>query len=80
MEEVEARARLFTREHGKIVFEARLEISRLGERFLQCANYADQQGVALAVPTIAACHGSINISSFSRIKMHLVSLCTKCCC
>ena len=42
MEEVEARARLFTREHGKIVFETRLEISRLGERFLQCANYADR--------------------------------------
>lgn len=30
MEEVEARARLFTREHGKIVFETRLEISRIG--------------------------------------------------
>lgn len=42
MEEVEARARLFTREHGKILFETRLEISRLGERFLQCANYGDR--------------------------------------
>ena len=42
MEEVEARARLFTREHGKILFETRLEINRLGERFLQCANYSDR--------------------------------------
>lgn len=42
MEEVEARARLFTREHGKILRETHLEISRLGERFLQCANYADR--------------------------------------
>lgn len=42
MDEVEIRARLFTREHGKILFETRLEISRLGERFVQCANYADR--------------------------------------
>ena len=44
MTEVETRARLFTREHGKILFETRLEISRLGERFMQCANYADRLG------------------------------------
>ncbi|MEN8739855.1 aldehyde dehydrogenase family protein [Lentibacter algarum] len=42
MEEVEARAKVFTREHGKILFETRLEISRLGERFLQCANYGER--------------------------------------
>ncbi|MDO6729159.1 aldehyde dehydrogenase family protein [Marinovum sp. 2_MG-2023] len=40
MEEVDSRARLFTREHGKILRETHLEISRLGERFLQCAGYA----------------------------------------
>lgn len=42
MAEVDARARLFTREHGKILRETHLEISRLGERFVQCANYADR--------------------------------------
>lgn len=42
MAEVEARARLFTREHGKILRETHLEISRLGERFVQSANYADR--------------------------------------
>lgn len=42
MEEVEARARIFTREHGKILFETRLEISRLGERFVQSADYGDR--------------------------------------
>ncbi len=42
MKEVEERARLFTREHGKILFETRLEISRLGERFVQCANYGER--------------------------------------
>lgn len=40
MAEVETRARLFTREHGKILRETHLEISRLGERFIQSANYA----------------------------------------
>jgi acyl-CoA reductase-like NAD-dependent aldehyde dehydrogenase len=42
MAEVEMRARLFTREHGKILRETNLEISRLGERFLQCAGYAER--------------------------------------
>lgn len=42
MTEVEARARLFTREHGKILRETHLEISRLGERFIQSANYAER--------------------------------------
>jgi acyl-CoA reductase-like NAD-dependent aldehyde dehydrogenase len=42
MAEVEARARLFTREHGKILRETHLEISRLGERFVQSANHAER--------------------------------------
>ncbi|MGP9788774.1 aldehyde dehydrogenase family protein [Roseinatronobacter sp. NSM] len=42
MAEVDARARLFTREHGKILRETHLEISRLGERFVQSANYAER--------------------------------------
>lgn len=40
--EVEARARLFTREHGKVLRETHLEISRLGERFIQSADYAER--------------------------------------
>lgn len=42
MEEVDRRARLFTREHGKILRETHLEISRLGERFVQAANYGER--------------------------------------
>lgn len=42
MDEVEERAKIFTREHGKILFETRLEISRLGERFVQSAAYGDR--------------------------------------
>lgn len=42
MQEVEARARLFTREHGKILRETHLEISRLGERFVQSADYGER--------------------------------------
>lgn len=42
MEEVERRAAIFTREHGKILFETRLEISRLGHRFEQAAGYGDR--------------------------------------
>jgi len=37
MDEVEGRARSFTREHGKVLRKTHLEISRLGERFVQCA-------------------------------------------
>ncbi|MFT6273650.1 MAG: acyl-CoA reductase-like NAD-dependent aldehyde dehydrogenase, partial [Dinoroseobacter sp.] len=40
--EVETRARLFTREHGKILKETHLELSRLGDRFRLCASYADR--------------------------------------
>jgi len=53
MVEVEERARIFTREHGKILFETRLEISRLGERFLQAADYGDrlaQDDIITAAP------------------------------
>ncbi len=42
MEEVERRAAIFTREHGKILFETRLETSRLGHRFEQVAHYGDR--------------------------------------
>lgn len=42
MEEVDRRAAIFTREHGKILFETRLEISRLGHRFEQAADYGDR--------------------------------------
>lgn len=53
MAEVEARARLFTREHGKILRETHLEISRLGERFVQSASYAErlaQEEIIRAAP------------------------------
>lgn len=42
MDEVNARARLFTREHGKVLRETHLEISRLGERFGQSADYGER--------------------------------------
>jgi acyl-CoA reductase-like NAD-dependent aldehyde dehydrogenase len=42
MDEVDARARLFTREHGKVLRETHLEISRLGERFVQSADYGER--------------------------------------
>jgi acyl-CoA reductase-like NAD-dependent aldehyde dehydrogenase len=41
-QEVEQRAQLFCREHGKILRETHLEISRLGERFEDNANYAER--------------------------------------
>lgn len=40
--DVDFRSRLFCREHGKILRETHLEISRLGERFRQCADYAER--------------------------------------
>lgn len=43
--EVETRARIFTREHGKILNETRLEISRLGERFVQSADYGERLAI-----------------------------------
>jgi acyl-CoA reductase-like NAD-dependent aldehyde dehydrogenase len=40
--DLEARTRLFTREHGKILKEAALELSRLGQRFVLTASYAQE--------------------------------------
>ncbi|MEM7243369.1 MAG: aldehyde dehydrogenase family protein [Pseudomonadota bacterium] len=41
-DDVNYRARLFTRENGKIAREANLEMSRLGGRFLQAAAYGER--------------------------------------
>lgn len=41
-EDVDYRSRLFCREHGKIIFETLLEMSRLGDRFRLTADYADR--------------------------------------
>ena len=41
-DDVDQRARLFCREHGKPIKETHLEVSRLGERFLMTAAYADR--------------------------------------
>lgn len=45
---------LFTREHGKILKEAGMEMTRLGDRFLLCASYADRlaQDENLAAPPL----------------------------
>ena len=44
-EDVDYRSRLFTREHGKIARETTLEMTRLGDRFRQVADYGDRIGV-----------------------------------
>ena len=41
-QDVDYRSRLFCREHGKIIFETLLEMSRLGDRFRLTADYADR--------------------------------------
>lgn len=41
-DDVSYRSRLFTREHGKITRETMLEMSRLGDRFLLAADYAER--------------------------------------
>ncbi|WP_113156446.1 aldehyde dehydrogenase family protein [Nitratireductor sp. OM-1] len=41
-EDVSFRSNLFCREHGKILKETRLEMTRLGDRFLLAASYADR--------------------------------------
>lgn len=41
-EDVKYRSRLFTREHGKIARETLMEMSRLGDRFMQAADYGDR--------------------------------------
>ncbi|MDH4188594.1 MAG: aldehyde dehydrogenase family protein [Betaproteobacteria bacterium] len=43
-DELAARIRLFTREHGKILKECEIEMSRLGDRFRLAATYADRLG------------------------------------
>ncbi len=40
--ELKARIRLFTREHGKILKESGIEMTRLGDRFELVASYADR--------------------------------------
>jgi len=41
-DELQARIRLFTREHGKVLREATMEMTRLGDRFEYCAGQADR--------------------------------------
>lgn len=41
-DELQARVRLFTREHGKILREATMEMTRLGDRFNYCAGQAER--------------------------------------
>ncbi|NRB03042.1 MAG: aldehyde dehydrogenase family protein, partial [Rhodobacteraceae bacterium] len=41
-EDVKYRSRLFTREHGKIARETLMEMSRLGDRFMQAAAYGER--------------------------------------
>ncbi len=41
-EDVKYRSRLFTREHGKITRETMLEMSRLGDRFMQAADFGER--------------------------------------
>lgn len=41
-DDIALRSRLFTREHGKIKRETLMEMSRLGHRFQQVADYADR--------------------------------------
>jgi acyl-CoA reductase-like NAD-dependent aldehyde dehydrogenase len=41
-DELAARIRLFTREHGKILKECEIEMSRLGDRFRLAATYAER--------------------------------------
>ena len=40
--DVTRRSKLFTREHGKVIKETLIEMSRLGDRFMLAANYAEQ--------------------------------------
>ncbi len=42
--DLDARIHIFTREHGKILKEAQIEMGRLGGRFVQVASYAERLG------------------------------------
>lgn len=44
-DDIKYRSRLFTREHGKIARETLLEMSRLGDRFMQAAGYGDRMAI-----------------------------------
>ncbi|MEM9474148.1 MAG: aldehyde dehydrogenase family protein [Pseudomonadota bacterium] len=44
-EDIKFRSRLFTREHGKIARETLMEMSRLGDRFRQAADYGDRMAI-----------------------------------
>ncbi len=44
-DDIAYRSRLFTREHGKIARETLLEMSRLGDRFRQVADYGDRMAI-----------------------------------
>ena len=44
-EDIKYRSRLFTREHGKIARETLMEMTRLGDRFRQAADYGDRMAV-----------------------------------
>ncbi|MEX0305011.1 MAG: aldehyde dehydrogenase family protein [Leisingera sp.] len=44
-EDVKYRSRLFTREHGKIARETLMEMSRLGDRFLQAAAFGERMAI-----------------------------------
>jgi acyl-CoA reductase-like NAD-dependent aldehyde dehydrogenase len=43
--ELKSRIRLFTREHGKILKESTIEMTRLGDRFVHCAAMAERLAV-----------------------------------
>ncbi len=49
-DELRARSRLFTREHGKILREATMEMTRLGDRFTYCAGQADRLATVEVLP------------------------------
>ncbi len=44
-EDIKYRSRLFTREHGKIARETLMEMSRLGDRFMQVAAYGERMAI-----------------------------------
>ena len=49
-DELRARVRLFTREHGKILREATMEMTRLGDRFNYCASQAERLATDEVMP------------------------------
>jgi acyl-CoA reductase-like NAD-dependent aldehyde dehydrogenase len=49
-DELQARSRLFTREHGKVLREATMEMTRLGDRFNYCISQADRLATDEVLP------------------------------